>query len=183
MEELHQSREEMAEILETITLRRDEPVIEIEEKSVQVVIFSLEEKWYACYGRWVKEIVPVSAITYVPGMPEYLLGVMNVRGDIESVVDMRTVFGMPFQTPDKQSRICLAEAANVRSGILVDSVENVIELPEESFVLIEAVGNSRLAAYVIGGTRYREQDVMLLDLEKIFTHLLGSGLVADAPFN
>ncbi|GAK51490.1 chemotaxis signal transduction protein [Candidatus Moduliflexus flocculans] len=181
MDEQHQHSEEIAEILEIITKRRDEPVIEIEEKTLQVVIFRLDEKLYACYGKWVKEIFPVSAITYVPGMPEYLLGVMNVRGDIESVIDMRAVLGMPYRTPGKQSRICLAEAAHVRSGILVDTVENVMELPEESFVLMESVGNAPNAEYVIGGTRYHEQDVVLLDLEKMFTHLLGSELGTDAP--
>ncbi len=180
MEEQRQTNEEITEILDVITRRQDEHVIEIEEKTVQLVIFLLDGKLYAFYGRWVKEIVPVSAITYVPGMPDYLLGVLNVRGEIESVLDLRTVLGLPFQSLGKQSRICLAEAAHVRSGVLVDSVENVIELPEESLAFAESVGNSGIAEYIIGGTCYHDQEVMLLDLEKMFAHLLGSTSGLDA---
>lgn len=172
---------EIGEILEMISQRhQDERVIEIEEKTVQVVIWGLAGKLYAAYGRWVKEIIPVTAITYVPGMPDYLLGVINVRGEIESVFDLRTVLGLSFEPPGKQSRICLIEAAHIRSGVLVDWVENVLDVPEDSLALMETVGNSRIAAYVIGGTRYHEQDVVVLDLEKMFAHLLGSDLGADA---
>jgi purine-binding chemotaxis protein CheW len=180
MEEQRQTSEEIADILDVITRRQDEQVIEIEEKTIQLVIFLLDGKLYAFYGRCVKEIVPASAITYVPGMPDYLLGVMNVRGEIESVLDMRTVLGLPFQPLSKHSRICLAEAAQIRSGVLVDSVENVIELAEESLAFAESVGYSGMTEYVIGGTCYHDQDVMLLDLDKMFAHLLGSKLGLDA---
>jgi purine-binding chemotaxis protein CheW len=90
--------ERIGEILEKVQQRDEERVIEIQEHTVQLVVFLLGERYYAFHGDHIKEIVPVTDITYVPGMPDYLLGVINVRGEIESVLDLRSVLSLPAGT-------------------------------------------------------------------------------------
>lgn len=164
---------EIHDILELVTQReRDERVIEIEEKTVQVVVILLDGSVYAFYGRWIKEIVLVDEISYVPGMPEYILGVINVRGEIESVLDLRSVLGLSRSALKAQSRVILGEAQGFRSGLLVDAVEDVLEIPEERISHSSPILDKGIAEYIIGESRYKEQDMILLDLEKIFDALL-----------
>ena len=173
VEEERRTRQDMAEILEIAAQRRDnESVIEIEEKTAQMLIVLLDGGYYGFYGRWIREIMPVATITYVPGMPDYLLGVINVRGEIESVIDLRTMLGLPFRPPEKQSRIAIAQARHIRSGILVDSVEDVLDIPEDRISRANEMPNFPRHEYVLGETQYRDQPVILLDIEKILTLLL-----------
>jgi purine-binding chemotaxis protein CheW len=164
---------EISDILETVTQReRDEQVIEIEEETVQVVVILLDERVYAFYGKWIKEIVLVNEISYVPGMPEYLLGVISVRGEIESVLDLRSVLALPRAELKAQSRVIIGEAHGLRSGLLVDAVEDVLEMPEEQISHSSPLLDNGIAEYIIGESRYKEQDMILLDLGKIFETLL-----------
>lgn len=172
MEEERRTSQDIAELREIIAQRRDDAVIEIEEKTAQMLIILLENNFYGLYGKWVKEIVPVTTITFVPGMPDYLLGVINLRGDIESVLDLRTILGMPFRPPDKQSRIAIGQVNDMRSGALVDAVEDVVDIPEDCIALAEAAPNIPARQYVIGEAAYHDRALILLDLEKIFASIL-----------
>ena len=166
---------EIRDILEVVRQRdrdRDEQIIEIEEKTVQVVVILLEQRIYAFYGKWIKEIVQVNEISYVPGMPEYILGIISVRGEIESVLDLRSVLALPQTALKAQSRVLIGETQGIRSGLLVDAVEDVLELPEERILHSPPLVDKGIAEYIIGGSRYKNQDMILLDLEKIFDKLL-----------
>ncbi len=164
---------DIRDILEAVTQREsDERVIEVEEKTVQVVVILLDEHVYAFYGRWIKEIVLVDEISYVPGMSEYLLGVINVRGEIESVLDLRGVLALSRTALNAQSRVLIGEAHGIRSGLLVDAVEDVLEMPEERISRSSPVLDNGIAEYIIGESRYKEQDMILLDLDRIFDTLL-----------
>ena len=161
------------EILEKVKQQEDEErVIEIHEQTVQLVVFLLGEKYYAFHGDHIKEIVPVTDITYVPGMPDYLLGVINVRGEIESVLDLRTVLSLPADAVTKRSRIAIGQVGEIRSGVLVDSVEDVLEMPEDSIHKPESVIDAVQAEYIAGEGMYNDHDLLLLDLGTIFAHVL-----------
>ena len=164
---------EIRDILEAVTQRNiDERALEIEEKTIQVVVILLDERLYAFYGTWIKEIVLVDEISYVPGMPESLLGVINVRGEIESVLDLRSVLALPRSALKAQSRVLIGEAHGIRSGLLVDAVEDVLEIPEEQISHSSPMSDDDIAKYIIGESRYKTQDMILLGLDKIFDSLL-----------
>ncbi len=168
-----QMNEGIEEILEAVARREDrERASEIEEKTVQLVVFAFDDRFYAFYGELIQEIVTVTEIAYVPGMPDYLPGIINVRGEIESVLDLRRVFGLPSVPLTTQSRIVIGEVDAVRSGILVDSVEDVLEVPEESIQLAPSVLEVEFAEYIIGEATYKGHNLTLLDLKKIFRNLL-----------
>ncbi len=143
--------------------------IAIQPKTVQLVIIVLNARYYAFYGRLIQEILPVSEITSVPGMPTYLLGIMNVRGEIESVLDLRLLLGMPAALPTKRSRILMGEIDGLRSGILVDAVEDILELPARQ---LRPVASASRATCLAGEAEYQGQPLQLLDLAQLFHKLI-----------
>jgi len=165
--------EQVVEILDTVKQREDqEKVIEIEEQKAQLVVFLLGNKYYAFYGEFIKEIVPVSEITFVPGIPEYILGVVNVRGDIESVLDLRKVLSSQANPVTKRSRIMIGQMNDLRSGLLVDSVEDVLEIPEDQINKPGSGIDSEPTEYLGGESAYKEHELIILNLGKIFEKLL-----------
>jgi purine-binding chemotaxis protein CheW len=173
LSENEQVSENIEEILEAVKQREDqERVIEIEEKTIQIVVILLDERYYAFYGECIKEIVPVGQISYVPGMPEYILGVISIRGEIESVLDLRRVLGLPVSQVTKQSKIMIGEVNDIRSGILVDSVEDVLEIPEEQISKPVSAIDSERTDSIVGEASYKDHELIILDLEKIFEKLL-----------
>jgi purine-binding chemotaxis protein CheW len=149
-------------------MRLDEAVVDVNVKTEKLVIFSLAGDLFAFAGHHVKEILIYQEIFFVPGSPSFLLGVMNVRGDIESVASLATILGLPQEQPSHRNRILLAEDNEVRSGILVERVEDVVDLPSDSIKPPLATLNGPIASYLRGETEYRGRNVLVLDLEKVF---------------
>ncbi|GAK60051.1 CheW-like protein [Candidatus Vecturithrix granuli] len=174
MAEQCQMHENLSEILQTVKQQdQQEQIIEIEEKFIQLVIILLAEHYYAFYGSAIKEIVTVPEIAYVPGMPDYILGVIYIRGDIESVLDLRRILKLPQNVMTKRSRIIIGEAAELRSGLLVDSVEDVLEIPEDQISASSAILDEDRAGYIRGESSYKGKELIILDIEKIFEKLFG----------
>src|SRR5208337_5036116 len=115
-------------VLEEAKRRREkDKIINVEEERVKVVIFALAGGDYAFYGGEVKEILSQSNIFYVPGTPGFIHGVINVRGEIESVINLAAFLELPDRTKAVNSRILIAAVDGIRSGVLVESVEDVLD--------------------------------------------------------
>lgn len=155
----------------TKKLQKEKKGVSIEEEEIKVVIFSLSGSLYAFYASFIKSILPYNAVTFVPGCPDYILGIINVRGDIESVINMHHFLGKKNEPLDSRTRIVIAEAAGIRSGILLNSVEEVIDLPLSSISpAISTIENS-IKDFVAGELAYKNILVTIIDLEKIFTRI------------
>lgn len=164
---------DIADIVDVVRRQEEQNrIIHIEEQHVQLVVCLLDEKYYAFYGAVIKEIVPVPEITYVPGMPAILVGIIHVRGEIESVLDLRKALTLPVGPITDRSRIVIGQVEEIRSGLLVDSVEDVLEVPENTIHEPVSRLDSARATFVIGETLYKEQMLILLDLGMIFEELL-----------
>jgi len=148
-------------------------IVNVNEEVVQLVFFTLFGAYYAIRGEDVKEILYTSKITPVPGTPPYLLGLINVRGDVESVIDFNLFLSLPEEqdTPDK--RIVIAEKNGVRTGIMVGSVVDVVELPKSSIgTSIGTIDDSR-RELISGTITYRDKSITILDLENVFQKMEG----------
>jgi purine-binding chemotaxis protein CheW len=143
-------------------------IMDVEEEKVQLIIFSLLKDYYAFYGSDVKEILPVGGIAYVPGSPDFILGIINLRGDIESVLDIYKFMGIPDTKPTSKSRIIIAVKDDIRSGILVDSVEDVMDIPISSIKPPISTLTDSVKEFVLGETTYNNMNVTLLNVGKIF---------------
>ena len=160
-------------ILEEVIKRRDrEKIVDVEEERTKIVIFSLVQDYYGFYGDDVKEILPLVNIYYVPGSPDFILGVVNIRGDIESVLNINKFLGLPDSKQTKHSRIAVAAKNNMRSGILVDSIVDVIDVPVSSIKPPLSTLNSSIKDFVSGEMLYENKNVTLLDVEKIFGKII-----------
>lgn len=148
-------------------LRERERVVDVEEMRVKVVIFTIEEGLYALYGENVREILPRTEISPVPGTPPFVAGLVNVRGDVESVIDIRSYLGMPA-TPEPRGLIALAAKGDVRSGVLVDAVVDVIDVPAGGIKPPLTTLDAAVGEIVAGSLGYAGKSVTLLDIGAIF---------------
>jgi purine-binding chemotaxis protein CheW len=100
---------------------------------LQLVAFRLGAEEYAIPIEMVESIIKLGPLTAVPGSPAFVRGVMNLRGRIMSVIDLRQRFGMPAAEHDEDGRILVVQYADATIGLLVDSVSEVFNLDEMQF--------------------------------------------------
>ena len=140
---------------------------EVDEPLVKLVVFSLGEQWFAFRGEAIREVLADSEVYFLPGCPTSMEGVINVRGDIESVIRLRAVLGLPEIETSATSRILLAKADAIRSGLRVDRVEDVLDVPLSDLQSPPHTLPERLRTLVLGIVMVRDQPVHLLDISRI----------------
>lgn len=136
---------------------------------LQWVTFRLEEETYGINVMQVKEVLRISEIAPVPGAPDYVLGIVNLRGNVVTVIDTRKRFGLPPGELDDNSRIVIIETQNQTFGILVDSVAEVVELRRSEIDMAPNVGNEESARYIQGVATVNEVLLILVDLNKLLS--------------
>ncbi len=133
--------------------------------------FNLGEEEYAVGILKVREIIGVMDITPVPRVPQYIRGVINLRGKIIPVVALRSRFAMEQIEDTELTCIIVLElpfnGQNIPMGILVDSVQEVFELDLEHLADTPAFGAGINAEYLLGVGRLEQRVVMLLDVDRI----------------
>lgn len=155
------------QILDELKRRqRTREVVDVEEVRVKVVIFVCGDNRYAFYGTDIREILPTCEISWVPCLPDYLPGLINVRGDIESVIDIRTFLGEETVDYNKHL-IAMAVRGDFHSGVLIDSIEDVVDIPVSSIHPPLATLNGAARDLVSGEIDYGSTMVTLLDIEKL----------------
>jgi purine-binding chemotaxis protein CheW len=134
------------------------------ETLFHLVTFRLGKEEYGVEIKQVQEIIRAADITPVPGAPAHVRGVINLRGKIIPVVDLRRRFGLPAVEESEERRIVVVEVGDKRLGMLVDSVSQVIkfsssvmeEMPEEAVTLGEN--------YIRGMGKLDDRLIFILDL-------------------
>ena len=94
----------------------------------QYLSFSLDEQWYALSVYHLVEILPPPKISRVPNVPDHILGVMNLRGEVLSAIALKRFFGLPHDKPPPDSAILVVEQDGVRTGLLVDAIGDIVNL-------------------------------------------------------
>ena len=137
------------------------------EKDLQVVGFRIGNETVGVRIGSVREIVRVPEITAVPSAPETIEGVINLRGKIIPVMDLRKRFGQTEIQPDKKNRILVVELDNKLVGLIVNAASEVLRIaPSE----IEAPGNlfaEGESSYVTGVGKLKGRLIILLDIAKL----------------
>jgi purine-binding chemotaxis protein CheW len=136
---------------------------------IQLVTFRLEDETYGINVMQVQEVLRVSEIAPVPGAPPYVLGIINLRGNVVTVIDTRSRFALPPGDIDDSSRIVIIESEKQVVGILVDSVAEVVELRGSEIDSAPNVGNDESSKY-IQGVATRDGDLLIVvDLNKLLS--------------
>jgi purine-binding chemotaxis protein CheW len=157
---------------EEVNRRREAVQAEgLEEEKIKLVVFSLGQDRYAFPGKDVKEILRCGKITYVPGSPPIIHGIINIRGDIESVINIHQLLGLPDPEITPRSRIIIGSGAGIRSGILVDAIEDVTDFPVNSIHSFLESPPTLNPELVIGVTTYDHNTVTVLGVDNILGKL------------
>ena len=135
---------------------------------LQLVSFQLGHEIFAIDILRVQEIIRLTEITHVPNAPHYVEGVVNLRGKVIPIINLRARFGLCGTDPTKDTRVVVVEVGHMILGFIVDSVEEVIRLPKECIEPLPPTGRGRADECQRGVGRVNGRLVMLLDLELLF---------------
>lgn len=136
---------------------------------LQWVTFNLDGETYGVNVMQVREVLRYTEIAPVPGAPDYVIGIINLRGNVVTVVDTRHRFGLnPGETTDN-TRIVVIEADQHVMGILVDSVAEVVYLRASEIEKAPSVGNDDSARFIQGVCHKNGELLILIELDKLLT--------------
>ena len=153
------------------TMTQAKPYEDTLEGSVemhQLVSFQLGPEEYAIDILGVQEIIRLVEITHVPNAPHYVDGVVNLRGKVIPIINFRNRFGLSSTEPTKDTRIIVVEVARLILGFIVDSVEEVLRLPEDLIEPPLSTGRGGADEFHRGVGRVDGRLLILLDLDLLF---------------
>lgn len=133
----------------------------------QIVVFQMDNEYYGADINVVREVVPLQRVTYVPRTPEYVLGVINLRGRVIPVIDLRRRLGLPAGAVTKATRIAIGEVDGDQVGMVVDSVEEVARVPADAVEPPSSLLSQLDREHVLGVAKVGDRLITLLDLRQI----------------
>ncbi len=140
-----------------------------EDQVTQWVTFSLDQEMYGINVMNVQEVLPCAEIAPVPGAPPFVLGIINLRGNVVTVIDTRMRFGLSPLEEMGKSRVVVIEANDQVAGILVDSVSEVIGVKGNEIDTAPSVGNDDSSRYIYGVVSRENVLLILVDVFKLLT--------------
>jgi purine-binding chemotaxis protein CheW len=138
-------------------------------KTLQVVTFALGSEEYGVDIAQVQEINRMVTITHVPRAPQFMEGVINLRGQLIPIIDLRTRFGMERSERTKNTRIVVTEIGNKRVGMVVDSVSEVLRIPVEQIENAPDLVAGVDTEYIRGVGKMGDRLIIMLDLGRIIS--------------
>ena len=136
-------------------------------RELHIVGFQVGRETYGVPIASLHEIVRVTEITTVPDSPEYIEGVINLRGKIVSVIDLRKRFGAKQVNNSKKNRILVVESNARLTGLIVDSASDVLKISSEEVEAAPAVFQEGGLNCVTGLGKYKGRLIVLLDMNKL----------------
>ncbi|MDH5518797.1 MAG: chemotaxis protein CheW [Gammaproteobacteria bacterium] len=136
---------------------------------LQCVTFRLEGEVYGINVMLVQEVLRVTEIAPVPGAPDFVLGIINLRGNVVTVIDTRKRFALPAKEMDDSTRIVIIESDQQTVGIVVDGVSEVVNVSRADIETAPSVGNDETARYIEGVVSRGDELLILVDLNKLLT--------------
>ncbi len=134
----------------------------------EYVIFQLAGEYYGINIHNVENIEKQTAITRVPHTKPYVKGIINLRGNVIPVMDLRTRFGLPEKDFDDEMRIIIVNYEDFQIGMIVDSSSETLQLSEERIDRAPNIKTNINEEYVKDVGKHDDRIIMLLDLRKVF---------------
>jgi purine-binding chemotaxis protein CheW len=134
---------------------------------LKVIVFQLMEKEYAIPVNQVRSIEKVQHITRVPKAAPFVKGVINLRGVVTPVIDLRSRFSLPQEELSEDTRIIIASNNDMEVGLVVDAANDVLDIPAEAIGSQPEVVGSVGADYISGVAKLDKRLLVLLNLEEV----------------
>lgn len=146
---------------------------ETEQAPLQLLTFLLDKEVFAIEIDQIQEVLEYTRVTPVPRTPSFMLGVINLRGSVVSVIDMRQQFEMSVTETTVDSCIIITEididGERCALGLLADAVKEVVELDLDSVKPPPRIGSRIDTRYIMGMGKYDDDFVIILDIPKVFS--------------
>ncbi len=146
----------------------------MEAERKQFVVFRIDNEEYGADINKVTIIEKIMNFARVPTAPIYIKGVINLRGDIIPVMDLRLRLGLPEKEEDEDTRIIIFSINNVQFGVIVDAVSEVLQLEETQIESVGSIISDKAVDYVSGVAKAESKLVTLLNLEKLIAELISA---------
>jgi purine-binding chemotaxis protein CheW len=135
----------------------------------QILVFALADEYFCVDIASVEGIVLLQEITKVSQQPFFVEGVINLRGSVLPVIDLRKRFGLAFQETTKDARIIVVTMGSKQVGMIVDVVSEVLTIPEQSIEPPPSMVTTVDTAFIVGIAKVDERLIILLDLAEVLT--------------
>lgn len=142
-----------------------------EQESMKVIVFQLEDKEYAIPVSRVQGIERLMHITRVPKTPNYVKGVINLRGVVTPIIDLRERFSLPASDNQDAARIIIVSIKDTEVGFIVDSANDVLDIYTKSIEPQPEVVGTVEEEFISGVSRLDNRLLILLHLEKVLVTL------------
>ncbi len=145
------------------------------QESSTYLTFVLGEETFGLEVRKVREVLDVASVTHIPRMPEYMRGVINLRGRVVPVLDLRSRFGLPEAERSDDSCIIVVEVdldleeEAVVCGVLADSVKAVLDMKSDDIEPPPRIGTGIDTSYIRGIGKNDDDFVIIMDVNRVFT--------------
>ena len=136
---------------------------------IQLVTFSIGEEEFGVAILKVQEIIRIMEITKVPKAPPFVEGVINLRGNVIPVIDLRKRFGLETREHDSQTRIIVIEINKMIVGFVVDSVSEVLRIPQNTVEPPPPVVSGLESEYISGVGKLEDRLLIMLDLDRLLS--------------
>lgn len=137
--------------------------------------FFIDSQLYTIPTSEVVEIIRIQPITFMPNLPNYVKGVINIRGKIVPLIDMRLKFCKEEKKYDGRTSVIIVENGEMTVGLIVDSVQDVRDVTENQISASPKYKKSAGDHYVRGIVTFENKSAMLLDIEKVLVHKTTDG--------
>ena len=137
------------------------------EEILQFVTFTLNNEEYAVDILSVQEINRITEITQVPNSEEYVEGVINLRGKVIPIINLRTKFGFEEKPKDDSSRIIIMEINNITNGLIVDAVSEVLRIPSSIIEPTPPMSSDHNSKFIRGIAKLDSRLIILLDIDNL----------------
>jgi purine-binding chemotaxis protein CheW len=140
------------------------------DEVIQWVTFKLDSEIYGINVMQVQEVLRLPEIAPVPGAPIYVMGIINLRGNVVTVIDTRNRFGLAQKEPDDATRIIITEDDKQVIGMLVDAVAEVVNLKGSEIETTPNLGEDNESSKYIQGVHSRGDEILILiDVDKMLS--------------
>lgn len=144
-------------------------IVDTTQAEQQLVVFDLASEGYGVDIGAVREIIRMQEITRVPKTPEFVEGVINLRGKVIPVIDLRKRFGLHVAEQNKDNRIVVVDIGKQDIGVIVDAVTEVLRISTDSVEPPTSVITSADSDYLLGIAKLESRLIILLDLESVLS--------------
>lgn len=146
----------------------------VTQEVLQLVTFTLDKEEYAVDILKVQEINRIVEITRIPNSPDYIEGVINLRGKVIPVINLRKKFGLNNRDTDDTSRVIIMDIQGVTNGLIVDSVSEVLRIPSNIVEPPPPMAAAMSSRFIQGIAKLENRLIILIDIDK----MIGEGMQA-----